>query len=283
MSANRLPVVVASILAILAGVLLYGSLAAKEREMREGWDPLPILVASVDSPDGLEMELARMARSEMPERFVSPSMVRPEHAQTLVGQRLVVPLRAGDPILWSHFERAGEGDKLAAKVMKKTRAVTVSVTETSSVGGWILPNDHVDVLATFRDPQSQEMVTSTLLRNVIVLATGKTSAADAAIRQMGRGYADVSLLVLPEEAELLVLAQQMGSLTLVLRHPEEADSDEDRGRATAGTLLTGERSRALQKIRSEAVQVIRGPRGIAQRSSPRRRGGGCARLRGGSR
>lgn len=260
-TSNRMPLLVAGGLAVLAGFLVHRSIAAREMAVREGWEPVPILVASAEHDEGEEMTLSGLARSEMPERFVSASMVRPEHAETLVGQRLAVPLREGDPILWSHFEARKETDRLSRKVMKRARAVTVSVTEKSSVGGWIRPNDHVDVLATFQDPTSHELSTITLLQNVIVLATGREAGRGAG-RVWERGYADVSLLVLPEEAELLVLAQEMGTITLVLRHPDEMDTDRDRGRATAGTLLTGERTKTLEKIRHETIQVIRGNRAV---------------------
>src|SRR5690606_39815163 len=50
-------------------------------------------------------------------------------------------------------------------------------------------SDHVDVLATFRDPGSQEMVTVTLLHNVVVLATGRASDRDSS---WGRGYSEES-------------------------------------------------------------------------------------------
>lgn len=254
---SRKLVLAAAAFAILAGVWVHLSLRSQEERIQEGWDPVPVLVAATAIEEGGIVARADLAAAEMPERFVSPSMVRPGHADTLVGQRLLVPLRPGDPILWSHFEAAEEGGRLSQKILQRTRAVTVNVTEKSSVGGWVQPSDHVDVLATFRDPESQEMVTVTLLHNVIVLATGK-SAGREFVGAPGRGYSDVSLLVLPEEAELLVLAQEMGTITLVLRHPDEVDAERDRGRATVGTLLTGERSRALERMRRERVQVIRG-------------------------
>lgn len=254
---SKWTLVTASTLAVSAGVWMHGSLRAKEERVREEWELVEILVAAEDVEEGEEMRGRQMVVAEMPGRFVSQSMVRPAHADTIAGQRVVVPLRKGDPILWSHFRNATEEGRLSERILQRTRAVTVNVTEKSSVGGFVQPNDHVDVLATFRDPGSQEMVTVTLLHNVIVLATG--SAADRE-GGWGRGYSDVSLLVLPEEAELLVLAQEMGNITLVLRHPDEVDTERNRGRATVETLLTGERSRALERMRRETVQVIRGSR-----------------------
>lgn len=254
---SRWMLVGAAVFAALSGLWVHHALRSREERILEGWAPVGVLVAAADLDEGAVVESGHLVAAEMPERFVSPSMVRPGLAETLVGQTLLVPLRKGDPVLWSHFRAAEEGGRLSEKILQRTRAVTVSVTEKSSVGGWIQPNDHVDVLATFRDPASQEMITVTLLHNVIVLATGRSAGREFSA-SFAHGYTDVSLLVLPEEAELLVLAQELGTITLVLRHPDEAEVERERGRATVETLLTGERSRALEQIRRERVQVIRG-------------------------
>jgi pilus assembly protein CpaB len=66
-------------------------------------------------------------------------------------------------------------------------------------------------------------------------------------------------MVLPEEAEILVLATQFGGLYLSLRNPEDIGGEEERGRATIDTLLTGERVRALKRKRERTFQIIRLP------------------------
>jgi pilus assembly protein CpaB len=65
-------------------------------------------------------------------------------------------------------------------------------------------------------------------------------------------------MVLPEEAELLALAEQLGALTFTLRNEDDLDVLEERGRATLSTLLSGERTKVLQQKRFNTIQVIRG-------------------------
>src|SRR5690606_5157869 len=191
----------------------------------------------------------------------SSSVVRPAQARLVVGQRLEAPLQAGDPVLWSHFSTGGAGG-LARAVQAQGRGVTLQVGEAASVGGWVRPNDHVDVLATFRDPVTHDLATVTLLQNVLVLATGGPEDG-------GAGDGTATVLVLPEEAEILVLAQEMGTIHLALRHPDDLEVRADRGRTTAQTLLTGERSAELQRRREATIQVIRGrPRGGFDGSGP---------------
>ena len=122
------------------------------------------------------------------------------------------------------------------------------------------PNDHVDVIGSFKDPQTNEQIAVTLMQNVTVLATGKITGTTNVnlLPENERGYGHVSLMVLPEEAEMLALAQQLGGLTFTLRNEDDLDVLEERGRATLNTLLSGERTKVLQQKRFNTIQVIRG-------------------------
>ena len=119
------------------------------------------------------------------------------------------------------------------------------------------PNDHVDIIGSFKDPQTNEEVAVTMMQNVTVLATGKINGTTNVnlLPQNERSYGHVSLMLLPEEAEMLVLAQQLGGLTFTLRNEDDL---EERGRATINTLLAGERTKVLQMKRFNTIQVIRG-------------------------
>jgi len=239
------------VLAVLAGALAWGSLRSQAQEARAGWELVEVVVAARSLAGGADVGSEDLARREIPSRFVSTSNVRPDQLHLVAGQRLEAPLQEGDPLLWTHFE-TGEGrGGLAQVVQTPGRAVTLQVGEAASVGGWVRPNDHVDVLSTFRDPSTHEMSTVTLLQNVLVLATG---GADTQAGPVGQ----VTVLVLPEEAELLVLAQEMGTVSLALRHPEDLEVRSDRARTTVQTLLTGERNAELQRRRHATIQVIRG-------------------------
>lgn len=108
--------------------------------------------------------------------------------------------------------------------------------------------DRVDLMLSIKHPPSIDRMTITLLQRVIVLALGaKTkdgpTGANFPLRR-------VTLLVLPEEAELLALADQIGQLQVSLRNSEDIDIEEERGRTTFRTVLTGERLRALRKSRT---------------------------------
>lgn len=261
-------------LALAAGLMLMGfgvawSALAKERaDARKGWNLVPVLVAAVDLAEGTVVTFDHVSQRSVPEQFVTSSVVKPGSASYVIGQPVQVAVAAGDPLLWSQFEAARAVEHLAARLIRKARALAVEVKGPTGVGGWLRPNDHVDIIGSFKDPQTNEPVAVTLMQNVSVLATGKVTGTTNVNRlpEPERQYGHVSLMVLPEEAELLTLAQEVGTLTFTLRNEDDLDVLEERGRATLATLLSGERTKALQQRRFNTIQVIRGAK--APRPAP---------------
>ena len=117
------------------------------------------------------------------------------------------------------------------------RAVSINASGAAAVSGMVRPNDHVDVIGTFSFPKTapdgktvvQELVTCTILQNVLVLATGKDTAKSAPLHvQGGTSYSTVTLEVSPREAEMLVFAEQIrGRLSLTLRNRNDTSYEKE--------------------------------------------------------
>jgi pilus assembly protein CpaB len=257
---GKAPLLVSLALATIAGVTSYSAVKKKEMDVRKGWNLVPVVVAAVDVSEGTVVTMEMISQRSIPEQFVTSSVVKPDSASYVVNQKVLVPLQAGDALLWSQFETTKAAERLSTKVQKKARAVTIDTKGASSVGGWVRPNDHIDIIGTFKDPATGEQVAVTLMQNVIVLATGKITGTTNInlVPENQRDYTNVSLLLLPEEVEVAVLAQELGALTLSLRNEDDLDLLEDRGRATIHTLLSGERTKVMQAKRFNTIQVIRG-------------------------
>lgn len=257
---GKAPLLIAVVLAVLAGFLVYNVLTRKADEARKGWNLQPIIVAAVDIPEGTTITMDMMSRHMIPEQFVTSSVVKPDNASFIDGQKVLVPIQKGDMLLWSQFETSKAAERLSTIIQKKGRALTIDAGGAKAVGGWLRPNDHIDIIASLTDPNSDEQMAITLMQNVMILATGKITGTTNInlIPESDRNYSNLTLLLLPEEAEILSLATQMGDLTFTLRNPEDIDVQEERGRATLQTLITGERIKALQKQRTSSIQVIRG-------------------------
>ncbi|MER2566440.1 MAG: Flp pilus assembly protein CpaB [Myxococcaceae bacterium] len=257
---GKTPLFVALALGLIAGVIAFSAVKKKEMDVRRGWNLVPVVVASTDLSEGSVVTMEMVSQRSIPEQFVTSSIVKPDSASYIVNQKVLVPVQAGDPLLWSQFETTKAAERLSTKVQKKARAITIETKGAQSVGGWVRPNDHVDIIGTFKDPNTAEQVAVTLMQNVVVLATGKiTGTTNVNLVPEGqREYANVSLLVIPEEAEILVLAQELGALTLSLRNEDDIDMGTERNHYTSiRTLFDGERMAAVQRLRQKQIIIIR--------------------------
>jgi pilus assembly protein CpaB len=264
---GKTPLLIAVMLALLAGSVAYLGIDRAKRQARAGWQLVPVIVAAQDVAEGTVIGADMLSQRPIPEQFVTSSVVKPDSASYLLGQRVLVPLQAGDAILWSQFETSKASEKLSAVVQKKGRALTIDAGGARmSVGGWVRPNDHVDIIGSFREPISGEQVSTTLMQNVVVLATGKITGTTNVnlLPDSERSFGNITFLVLPEEAEILSLAADLGGLTLTLRNPEDIDEQEAHGHSTIHTLLSGERMSALHNIHQHilAVEVIKAGKSV---------------------
>jgi hypothetical protein len=143
-----------------------------------------------------------------------------------------------------------EGPELASHVHKKGRLLSVTVLGATG----IRVGDSIDLLGLLRDEATHEPMSMTLLQNVKVLDAlpAQAPGPDGEVRR------SIAIEVLPEEVEVVVLASQTGVLFASLRNPEDLGVQEERGRATMQTLLTGERINTLLKKRTTTIQVIKG-------------------------
>ena len=264
MLAGKNPLLIAAALGLLAGGAAWAAIRSRDQEVRERWRTIQVLCAKLDVAEGAELEQEMIAVREIPARFVTASYIQADadgtpQGDSPVGQRVLAPLKAGDPILASMLSTLRETE-LATLIHPRGRAVSIDVQERSAVGLWVRPNDHVDVIGSFRDPQSQQLRTMTLLQNVVVLATGRITANALSVPDEEKRFSTVTLLTLPEEAEMLTLAQDLGTLTLLLRNPDDLDSQEKRNVVDQKTLFAGERASELQQKRYRTIQIIRGNR-----------------------
>ncbi|MBL8241647.1 MAG: Flp pilus assembly protein CpaB [Bryobacterales bacterium] len=136
-----------------------------------------------------------------------------------------------EPIIVGRLGERGSGQGIAPIIPVGSRAVTVRVTEVVGVAGFVLPGMRVDVLVTGRPPDSSDTVTTTVLQNIVVLSAGQTYQPDA--RGQAINANTVTLLVTPEEAELVTLAGNEGRIQLLLRNGSDHSIAKPTGRQLA--------------------------------------------------
>ena len=144
----------------------------------------------------------------------------------VAGSVVRTPLLAGMPLTWAQLVRSGQDGFLAAALAPNHRAVTITVNQETSHAGLISPGDRVDgIFTTQTDANGQlSTVSRTVLENIRVVAVNRRveHLAGEAQSQEGEGGQQntaqtVTLEVLPLEADQLVLATSLGSLSLALR------------------------------------------------------------------
>jgi len=258
---GKTPLIVAGILGVMAALLAYQTIKSKENQLASRWNLTPVVVASQDIEEGSALSYEMLAKMDVPIEFAGPSLVKPEQIEKIIDQNVMVPLQRGDPVMWSHFFSPGTVERLSDIVNSHGRAISLDIAGSQAVAGWLRPGDHVDILGTFQDTKDSQMVTVTMLQNVVVLATG-TISGNTPVEpkdKVSSEYASVTLMVLPEEAEILTLAAELGSLRLTLRNTSDMGRMDRRGKATQHTLLTGERMKEIQKLRDSLPDVVYSP------------------------
>jgi Flp pilus assembly protein CpaB len=143
---------------------------------------------------------------------------QPDVAKAVEGMVVRAPLVAGQPIGEGSVVRAGAAGFLAATIKPGMRGIGVLIRAETSAGGFILPNDRVDVVLT-RDisdgTAKKNFVTSTVLRDVRVLAIDQTAKQEKDKDSVVGKTATLELT--PDQAEILAQAGQVGIISLSLR------------------------------------------------------------------
>ncbi len=127
----------------------------------------------------------------------------------------------GQPIRRSTVVKPGDRDFLQTVLTQGTRALTIPVSAASGGTGLMFPGDHVDVMLTqtFKNedaPLTRRSVSETVVDNLRVLAIDTSTKPVA-----GANAITVTLEVLPQQAEKINVAQELGKLSLTLRSLDE--------------------------------------------------------------
>jgi len=190
------------------------------------------------------------------------------------GNRIVLAsIEKNEPILRTKVTGPGQKATLSAVIQDGMRAVTIRVNDVDGVGGFVLPNDRVDVLLTRQQERTSGM-NDVVIQNARVLAVDQL-ADDAADRPTV--VKAVTLEVDTISAQKIALSASLGSLSLMLRRAGEQVQDATR-RVTASDLSNTEMIQAAPEAKRFAkVAVTRGTNrqeyNVATEEGDRRDGG----------
>jgi pilus assembly protein CpaB len=199
-----------------------------------------VLVARKSLPVGTIIDAESLAYQAWPQELVQGAYYTegsPDgNVAKMIGTVVRNPITAGQPITKGALVGPNDRGFLAAALGPGMRAVTVPVSVTSGVGGFIFPGDRVDMVLTQTVAGGGEgsplRVSETIVRNLRVLATdqridGKNAEGQTEVRT----FATVTFEATPKISEKIAVAQSLGSLSLALR--SIADNTAELERAVA--------------------------------------------------
>lgn len=236
--------IVAGVTALLARNMFTGASAPQADAAAAGPQAQAgpeVLVATRSLPVGTIIDAEALRYQVWPEGLVQPAYyIRGQEGGVnpadLIGTVVRTEITAGQPITQGSLVRPGERGFLAAALAPGMRAITVGVSATSGVAGFVFPGDRVDIVLTHEVAGGGDgtplRVSETIIRNIRVLATDqRLSARDEEGNQVATPIATVTLEATPRIAEKIAVAQTIGQLSLSLR--SLADSNAELERAIA--------------------------------------------------
>jgi pilus assembly protein CpaB len=207
---------VSLIFALVVSTIFYRMTANNgQAKKQDPGDLKDVVVAVKPLPVGVNIKPADVKLAKIPvAQFPKGAFAKVEE---VIDRPVISNVLADEALLEGRLAPRGSGLGLAPIIPVGMRAVTVRVSDVVGVAGFVLPGLRVDVLVTGRpEGTNAETVTTTVLQNILVLSAGQTMQPD------NRGQAitapNVTLLVTPEQAEVLTLAGNEGRIQLVLRN-----------------------------------------------------------------
>jgi pilus assembly protein CpaB len=260
---------------VIAGVLALSLSrpAAPVRTAAPAKPPEPttvkVFVAKKDLPIGStlaadKVELRDWPKTGLSDKFITETPGDPDPYAKINGAIARATIYQGEPINELKLIRSDRGF-MSALLPEGKRAVALRIAADTSAGGFILPNDHVDVIMTRKvDDASANggsgYLTETILNNVRVLAIDQT------LEDKGNGETVVgqtaTLELSPQQAQIITVATQMSDrLTLALRSIADSNATPADQAADATHLIGGtKKNGAITVVKNGVVRDVTGIR-----------------------
>lgn len=222
MDTKRLIVLgVAFVAACGAALLVRGMLGGGTPKVEARTAPViamsEVLVASTNLTPGQAVTVDQVRWEKWPTASVDASFITHGTVgsveEAVKGTVVRSPVLAGQPIVGTALVHADASGFMAAMLTPGMRAVSINVSAESGAGGFILPNDRIDVIQSRKN--GDKVSSKTILSNVRVLAVDQTFHQEKDAKTVIGKTA--TLEVTPDQAELLSSAQTGGTLSLSLR------------------------------------------------------------------
>ncbi len=195
-----------------------------------------VLVAKADIPLGQSVGPDDVQWQSWPAATASSSFIKrnehPAATTELNGSIARQPFIQGEPIREQKLVKANGSGFMAAILPSGMRAISTEISPETGAGGFILPNDRVDVILSKREKNPDRAGAADLVNSEIILGNVRVLAIDQTIEEKNGQKVVVgktaTLELRPEQSEFLARARQSGTLSLALRSLADANAAEVR-------------------------------------------------------
>jgi pilus assembly protein CpaB len=227
---DRRALLIALAASLLGVVLLVLYLKRFERDA-SGGDKVKILIAVKAMERGKPISEDQLSTHDVPQAYLEPRAVLEREKTKIIGLRLGTTLQAGQTLMWTDLATANEERRdLSTLILPGHVGVSIKTTRDDSSAGMVKPGDYVDVILTMSETTSMNATSDVksalvILQKVLVLASGyDTSPETADLRakdaRVSEAILTISLSI--QEAQLLAVAGQKGTLSVALRNADDS-------------------------------------------------------------
>ncbi|MGL4462161.1 MAG: Flp pilus assembly protein CpaB [Planctomycetia bacterium] len=237
------------VIAVLCGV--GAMLAARNMNNKDGTsgDKVTVVVASAPISAGSELNDTVLRTVEYPKELVPAKAVT--KLETALKRSTRIAMEPDQVLLESSLAPKGTIG-IGSVIEKGKRAVAIGISTDKAVAGFIKPNDRVDILADLPAEGISIRTSRIIMQDVRILAVD--SSMQAGSEDPGKKdqvVETVTFLLSPEDAERIILARNMGPLSLILR-----SNQDDAAVETAGATIQ-DLSKNTKETRSKDPDVLR--------------------------
>ena len=221
---------------VVSGIFYQITVRANPASRKDKGDTKDLVVANTDMPVGSTIKPADLHVVKWPaDNYPKGGFGKIED---VVDRAVVSNVLAAEPLVSGRLSEKNAGVGLSSVIPTGMRAVSVRVNDVIGVSGFLYPGTRVDVLITGQPPNSEAAgrMTTTVLQNILVISAGTKIQPDS--RGQPENVPVVTLLVTPEQAEILTLSTREGAIQLVLRNPTDDKVQKPMGVRVA-SLYTG--------------------------------------------
>jgi pilus assembly protein CpaB len=218
---------VSLLFALVVSSLFYQMTARAGARKSEQGEMKDLVVAAKPLSVGItvkptDVKVTKVSNDQFPKQGFSK-------VEEVIDRPVISNILLDEPLLEGRLAARGSGMGIAPIIPVGMRAVTVRVNDVVGVAGFVMPGMRVDVLVTGRPPGSDNnTTTTTVLQNILVLTAGTNTQPDS--RGQAISAPSVTVLVSPDQAEILTLASSEGRIQLVLRNGSDQSIERTPGR-----------------------------------------------------